>query len=135
MWLEETAEAEFDAAGCFVRLKGVTRDVSERKRAEERQNLLIAELDHRVKNVLACVSAVAQRSREGKPSVDEFLQVLDGRILSMANTHTPCWPGTLARRAPADLVRRGIGPCGWEGNAIVEVPTSCSPPTPPESLR
>ena len=37
VWLEETARAEFDAAGRFVRLKGLTLDITERKRAEERQ--------------------------------------------------------------------------------------------------
>jgi PAS domain S-box-containing protein len=122
VWLEETAEAEFDAAGRFVRLEGVTRDVSERKRAEERQNLLIAELDHRVKNVLACVSAVAQRSREGSPSIDEFLQVLDGRILSMANTHALLSRGRWLGVHLADLVRRELAPWVGEGNAIVEGP-------------
>ena len=122
VWLEETAEGEFDAAGRFVRLKGVTRDVSERKRAEERQNLLIAELDHRVKNVLACVSAVAQRSREGSPSIDEFLQVLDGRILSMANTHALLSRGRWLGVHLADLVRRELAPWVGEGNAIVEGP-------------
>ena len=122
VWLEETAEAEFDAAGRFVRLKGVTRDVSERKRAEERQNLLIAELDHRVKNVLACVSAVAQRSREGSPSIDEFLQVLDGRILSMANTHALLSRARWLGVHLADLVRRELAPWVGEGNAIVEGP-------------
>jgi PAS domain S-box-containing protein len=122
VWLEETAEAEFDAAGRFVRLKGVTRDVSERKRAEERQNLLIAELDHRVKNVLACVSAVAERSREGSPSIDEFLQVLDGRILSMANTHALLSRGRWLGVHLADLVRRELAPWVGEGNAIVEGP-------------
>ncbi len=122
VWLEETAEAEFDAAGGFVRLKGVTRDVSERKRAEERQNLLIAELDHRVKNVLACVSAVAQRSREGSPSIDEFLQVLDGRILSMANTHALLSRARWLGVHLADLVRRELAPWVGEGNAVVEGP-------------
>ena len=100
VWLEETAEAEFDAAARFVRLKGVTRDVSERKRAEERQNLLVAELDHRVKNVLACVSAVAQRSREGSPSIDRVPQV--ARWPHSFNGQCPraSEPGPLARRAP-----------------------------------
>ena len=37
MWLEETGRAEFDAEGRFVRLKGLTRDITERKWAEERQ--------------------------------------------------------------------------------------------------
>src|SRR5262249_60206456 len=37
MWLEETGRAEFDAEGRLVRLKGLTRDITERKWAEERQ--------------------------------------------------------------------------------------------------
>ena len=52
MWLEETATAEFDAAGNRIRIKGLTLDITERKRADEHKRLLVAELDHRVKNVL-----------------------------------------------------------------------------------
>ena len=66
MWLEETSEAEFDAEGRFVRLKGLTLDISGRKQAEERQDRLIAELDHRVKNVLARVAVVAMQTRPGQ---------------------------------------------------------------------
>jgi len=122
VWLEETAEAEFGSAGRFVRLKGVTRDVSERKRAEERQNLLIAELDHRVKNALACVSVVAQRSREGGPSMDEFLEVLDGRIRSMANSHALLSRGRWQGVSLADLIHCELAPCVGEGSATVKGP-------------
>src|SRR5262249_19175833 len=68
VWLEETGKAEFDASGRYLRLKGLTRDITERKRAEERQRMLIRELDHRVKNVLASVATVAQRTREDSRS-------------------------------------------------------------------
>src|SRR5215510_13800621 len=47
VWLEETSRAEFDTAGRVVRLKGLTRDITRRKQAEERQDVLIAELDQR----------------------------------------------------------------------------------------
>ena len=80
MWLEETARAEFDDTGRFVRLKGLTRNVTERRRAEQHQSQLIAELDHRVKNALACVSVVATHTRTRSSTIDEFLEVLDGRI-------------------------------------------------------
>ena len=66
---------------------GVVRDITERKRAEERQKLLVAELDHRVKNILAQVAVVAKSTRQGSRSIDEFLQSLDGRIGSMAAAH------------------------------------------------
>ena len=64
VWLEETAKGEFDATGRLVRIKGLTRDITERKRAEKHQSLLVAELDHRVKNVLAIVSAIASRTQD-----------------------------------------------------------------------
>jgi len=122
LWLEETAKAEFDAAGRVVRLKGLTRDVTEFQRGEERQSLLVAELDHRVKNTLACVSVIAQRSRDGRPSMDEFLEALDGRIQSMANTQAllsrGCWQGA----SLAALVECELAPCVGKDNATVEGP-------------
>jgi len=122
LWLEETAKAEFDGDGRVARLKGLTRDVTELKRAEEHQNLLVAELDHRVKNALACVSAIAQRSREGSPSMDEFLEVLDGRILSMANAHALLSRGRWQGVSLCDLVHCELAPCVGEGNAVVGGP-------------
>lgn len=67
---------------------GVVRDITERKRAEEHQELLIAELDHRVKNVLAQVAVVATSTGQASRSIDDFVRALDGRIQSMAAAHT-----------------------------------------------
>ena len=121
-WFEETGRAEFDATGRHLRLKGLTYDITERKRAEEQQRLLVRELDHRVKNVLASVGAVAQRTREGSGSIDEFLQTFDGRIQSMANAHALLsrshWQGV----GLAELVRNELEPCVREGSAQVEGP-------------
>jgi two-component sensor histidine kinase len=66
----------------------LSADVAVRRRGEDHKSLLIAELDHRVKNGLACVAAVAKRSRESSRSADEFLNVLNARIDSLAKTHT-----------------------------------------------
>lgn len=66
---------------------GVTLDITERKRGEEHLRMLVAELDHRVKNVLATVGAVTSRTQEAAGSVADFVAALDGRIQSMAATH------------------------------------------------
>jgi two-component sensor histidine kinase len=50
-------------AGRLLRVKGLTRDITRRKQSEKRQDLLSAELDHRVKNVLARVAAVVRHTR------------------------------------------------------------------------
>jgi PAS domain S-box-containing protein len=87
VWLEETAKAEFDPAGGLVRLKGLTLDVTARKRSADQQSLLIAALDHHVKNLLARVAVVAKDMRQGSGSLDEYVQSLDRRIQSMADAH------------------------------------------------
>jgi two-component sensor histidine kinase len=66
---------------------GVNIDVTERKRVEEQQRTLMAELDHRVKNALATVSAIVSHTRQGSKSIADFVAALDGRIRSLARTH------------------------------------------------
>jgi PAS domain S-box-containing protein len=122
VWLEETSRAEFDAAGEFVLLKGLTRDITARKRAEERQDMLIAEFDHRVKNILARVAVVAMYTRQGSRSMDEFIQTLDGRIQSMATAHSLLSQSRWTGAGLADLVRHQLGPYTTEANTTVQGP-------------
>jgi PAS domain S-box-containing protein len=122
VWLEETSRAEFDAAGQFVLLKGLTRDITARKRAEERQDMLIAEFDHRVKNILARVAVVAMYTRQGSRSMDEFIQTLDGRIQSMATAHSLLSQSRWTGAGLADLVRHQLGPYTTEANTTVQGP-------------
>lgn len=77
-----------DPNGKIVGASSICRDISERKRVEMHQKLLLAELDHRVKNILSQVAAVAKSSHRESATADAFLQSLDGRIQSMAAAHT-----------------------------------------------
>jgi len=83
----ELAVSEMTVSGRRM-FTGVVRDITERKQVERHQELLVAELDHRVKNVLAQVAVVAMSTRQGSRSIDEFLGSLNGRIQSMAAAHT-----------------------------------------------
>jgi PAS domain S-box-containing protein len=83
----ELAVGETAAAGRSMFI-GVVRDITVRKRAEELQGILLAELNHRVKNILAEVAMVASSTRLSSRSIDGFLRSLNGRIQSMAAAHT-----------------------------------------------
>jgi PAS domain S-box-containing protein len=120
VWLEETGKAEFDADGRYLRLKGLTRDITEHKRAEERQRQLVHELDHRVKNVLASVASVAQRTGDGSASMEEFLRGFDGRIQAMANAHALLSRSRWEGARLADLVDKELAPWARTGNTSVE---------------
>jgi two-component sensor histidine kinase len=58
------------------------------RRYEQHQRRLIAELDHRVKNVLAQVDGAVTSTSEGSRSIKDFIRSVRGRIHSMAAAHT-----------------------------------------------
>jgi two-component sensor histidine kinase len=62
--------------------------VAERRAAESKLKMLISELDHRVKNSLAMMQAMIERSQESAKSTDEFVASLVGRIRSLALTQS-----------------------------------------------
>jgi PAS domain S-box-containing protein len=74
--------------GRTIRIIGTVTDVTQRKQAEERQTLLLAELDHRVKNMLAVVQSVVMQTRTSAQSLDGFAVALEGRLHAMARTHS-----------------------------------------------
>ncbi|MBV9529796.1 MAG: PAS domain-containing protein, partial [Bradyrhizobium sp.] len=61
-------------------------DVTAMARAEERQRLLLAELQHRVRNTLGVVRSIARRSAPTSSTVDEYAAHLDGRLSAFARS-------------------------------------------------
>jgi two-component sensor histidine kinase len=85
-WCVGTAAATVDKGGRVVRVSGVTVDITERKRAEERQNLLAREVDHRAKNALALAQSIVRLTRG--ENVKAYVQAVEGRISALARVHT-----------------------------------------------
>jgi two-component sensor histidine kinase/integral membrane sensor domain MASE1 len=92
------------------------------KQSKERLQLVVAELDHRVKNVLATVSAVAAHTLVGSRSMEHFVGALDGRLRSMASTHELLshkrWRGLTL----ADLARQELAPYRMSNNSEIDGP-------------
>jgi PAS domain S-box-containing protein len=85
-WCVGIAAATRDKSGRVTRVSGVTVDITERKRAEERQNLLTREVDHRAKNALALAQSIIRLTRG--ESVKTYMQAVEGRISALARVHT-----------------------------------------------
>jgi PAS domain S-box-containing protein len=100
----------------------VLRDITERKHAEEHQRVLLAELDHRVKNVLATVSTIAARTMDASSSMQDFMASLDGRIRSMARTHELLSAAQWQGISVLELVRRELAPYATRGNTDMNGP-------------
>jgi two-component sensor histidine kinase len=85
-WCVGTAAATLDKGGRVIRVSGVTVDITERKRAEERQSLLAREVDHRAKNALALAQSIVRLTRGD--DVKAYAQAVEGRIGALARVHT-----------------------------------------------
>jgi two-component sensor histidine kinase len=121
-WIEARSFASYHADGRPHRVVGVNIDITDRKRAEELQRTLNAELDHRVKNVLATVSAVAAHTLDASSSMHHFVASFDGRIRSMARTHELLSEGRWQGISLLGLVRRELAPYAAGTNTYVNGP-------------
>jgi two-component system CheB/CheR fusion protein len=65
-----------------------TRDITERKTFEGRQELLLRELTHRIKNTLAVVQAIAHQTQRYSHSPEDFIKRFDGRLQALSNAHS-----------------------------------------------
>jgi PAS domain S-box-containing protein len=112
-----------------VRFAGVDLDITQRKEAEERQHMLVRELDHRARNLLAVVQSVLHLSRAGTTA--EFIAAVDGRIRALSRTQTLLsearWQGVELGR----IVEEEIAPFSTEQSKQIEAAgaaVSLSPP-------
>jgi two-component system CheB/CheR fusion protein len=66
----------------------IMRDATAERQADERQSLLLAELQHRVRNILAVVRSLASRTVENSETLDDFASHFDGRLAALARTQS-----------------------------------------------
>ena len=104
-WLHARGGTLRDADGRATGAAGVVMDVTGRKAAEERQSLLLAEIDHRAKNMLATIQAVVKLTQAGAGSVDAYVDDLLDRLRSLARTHELLARGKWERASLHRLLR------------------------------
>ena len=77
----------FDEAGRMTGAVNMLVDITDQKRAEDQQAMLVRELHHRVKNTLANVQAIMGATARSAHTIEDFKDALIGRIGSLARTH------------------------------------------------
>ena len=83
-WFRTRASPVRDEAGRIVEWLGTSTDVDDFRRLQEHQSVLVAELQHRVRNTLAVVRSIAHRTAARSQTVEDFALDLDGRIGAFA---------------------------------------------------
>jgi PAS domain S-box-containing protein len=110
-WIAATGQVRF-AAGRPVRLIGIAMDITDRKLAETRNQLLMREVDHRAKNALAVVQAALRLSRAESPA--ELVRIIEGRVAALARAQTMLaqrrWEGAELRALMEGELEPFLGP-------------------------
>ena len=109
-----------DAAGKVVGASKIARDITERKQAQARNELLTHEIQHRTKNLFAVVQAVVARSFAGKQTVKEAESAVVDRLRSLAQTHVMLIDKEWQGADLAEVVRSEMSP--YAGRVQVEGP-------------
>jgi PAS domain S-box-containing protein len=87
-WIHSTAFPLRDDYGRVQRIAGISRDITDTKQLIEHQAILVAELQHRVRNIMAMIRAIASRMAETSRDVEHYADALIGRLNALARTQS-----------------------------------------------
>jgi PAS domain S-box-containing protein len=120
-WVIDAAAPRFAPDGAFLGYVGSVVDIDERKALEERQRLLLEELNHRVKNIIAVTQSVAHLTSLSAGSLDEFHEVFQGRLHALAAANELLTAGGWQAISLEALLRRVLLPHGEPGESRLEL--------------
>ncbi|HKA75574.1 MAG TPA: PAS domain S-box protein [Pseudolabrys sp.] len=87
IWLSVRSSPVRDEGDKLRYVVRVVQDITERKAAEQRQKLLMDELNHRVKNTLATVQSLASQTARGVHTPAAFRERFEGRLIALSKAH------------------------------------------------
>lgn len=87
IWMSVRSQSVRDADGRFLYAVRVVQDITTRKLAEQRQKLLVDELNHRVKNTLATVQSIASQTLRSARDLASARSDFEARILALSKAH------------------------------------------------
>ncbi|MBN8954189.1 HWE histidine kinase domain-containing protein [uncultured Rhizobium sp.] len=128
-WTHSRAIPILDGNGEIVEWFGAAHDVSDRKQSEQTQQLLLNELNHRVKNTLASVHAIAQQTLRTSPDPSAFATGFSGRLQALSRVHTLLtssnWEGAELHAIVRDQL--SIGATGDDRITVIGPPARLNP--------
>ena len=115
-WFLVRAEPYRDPrSGEIVRWFGVSIDIHDRRIAQEHQQLLINELNHRVKNTLATVQSVASQTLRNADSTEQAKEALEARLFALSRAHDVLTRENWESADLYDIVEQAVEPYSSRG--------------------
>jgi PAS domain S-box-containing protein len=109
-----------NAKGEVIGASKIARDITERKRAQEQQRLLLREMNHRVKNLFTLSGSVVSLSARSAKTQDELVSAVCGRLAALARAHSLTLATPICGEAQVEqpttlhtLIRTIVSPYDW----------------------
>ena len=112
-WLSAWGVVEFEGRGPGrkpIAISGASRDLTERKNAEDLQRMLVNEINHRAKNTLATVQAIVRLTLRGTVDPELARDAIDARLIALAGAHDLLTMRSWSGADLTDVVTRAITP-------------------------
>lgn len=87
-WIAIHSSAVRATDGAFLYAVRILRDITARKQAQERQQMLMGELNHRIKNILATVQSIAYQTIRRTTDPQHFYEKFQGRLMALGKAHS-----------------------------------------------
>jgi PAS domain S-box-containing protein len=110
-----------DGNGRVIGAAAIIRDITERKRWEEHQRMLINELNHRVKNTLATVQSLASQTLRNSRTMEEAQRGVEDRLIALSRAHNVLTEESWEGASLKDIVMQAVAPYRHEGENRVQV--------------
>ncbi len=131
VWIRSAGAQAVGKDGRPACVTGIISDITAQKLEEEQRQALMAELDHRVKNVLAAVQVLAQQTAKRTTSLDAFLSNFSGRLKAMGSANelltAARWRGAAVDHLlAAELGALAPGQTRWDGPELFLTPRAAN---------
>ncbi len=116
VWVSLSVSPLNNAEGEVIGASEIIRDMTEHRRADEHRNILVAELNHRAKNSLAIVQAIASQTLATATSLETAKLAFDSRLGALARGHDLLTHGNWVGTDLASVVKATVEPHGGGDN-------------------
>lgn len=110
VWVSETDSPLRDAAGVIFGASSIARNITGRRKADEHREILVGELNHRVKNTLSIVQAIASQTLRGDVALPVARAAFSERLMALARAHDLLIEANWAGTDLASLINATIEP-------------------------
>jgi len=117
-WTNARGMPLLDADEKVTEWVGMNEDITQRKRSEEHAHLIMRELSHRTKNLLAVIASLARRTLDGSRDLESQAEDFVDRIHGLARSHDLLVRGDWRGVSLGDLVNSHLEPFGFEETRV-----------------